>query len=196
MEELRCIIHYVRGLFAHATETWRALAEPDEPAANLEYMQRNFYYPLLGIGSLLIFILHGNGVMLNSPLKGDDPFSLEFALRGSVAFALSYFAGPRLATLMIGLFCNKLAAMQLDRRKLEVFVSYNMGLLIVFDMFCAFLPNLTFLTLMSVYVLYVAFEGIDNFMQITRMRGVLAVVSCASIYAAPHIIISIFRLFR
>ena len=63
MEELRCIIHYVRGLLAHPTETWKELSEPEQPAANLEYMQRNFYYPLLGVGTLLIFLLHGNGVM-------------------------------------------------------------------------------------------------------------------------------------
>ena len=43
MEELRCIIHYVRGLLAHPTETWKELSEPEQPAANLEYMQRNFY---------------------------------------------------------------------------------------------------------------------------------------------------------
>ena len=63
-------------------------------------------------------------------------------------------------------------------------------------MFCALLPNFTFLTLISMYVLYVAIEGVDNFMQIGRMRGVLAVVSCLSIYLSPHIILNIFGLFR
>lgn len=196
MEELRCIIHYVRGLLAHPTETWKELSDPEQPAANLDYMQRNFYYPLLGAGTLLISLLHGNGVMLRSPLPADAPFSLEFALRGAVAFALSYFAGPRLASLLISLFCSRLGGLELDRRRLEVFVTYNMGILILCDMFCALLPNFTFLTLISMYVLYVALEGVDNFMQIGRMRGVLAVVSCLSIYLSPHIILYIFGLFR
>ncbi|MBP5715897.1 MAG: hypothetical protein J6W69_02145 [Bacteroidales bacterium] len=196
MEELRCIIHYVRGLLAHPTETWKELSEPEQPAANLEYMQRNFYYPLLGVGTLLIFLLHGNGVMLRSPLPVDAPFSLEYALRGAVAFALSYFAGPRLASLIIALLCSRMAGMELERRRLEVFVSYNMGVLILCDMFCALLPNFTFLTLVSMYVLYVALEGVDNFMQIGRMRGMFAVISCVSIYLSPHVILYIFGLFR
>lgn len=76
-------------------------------------------------------------------------------------------------------------------------MSYTVSVLMLIDMVCAIVPNFTFLSMaMSLYVIYIAFEGVDNFLQVGQMRGIVAVVSCAAIYAAPHVILFIFGLFR
>ena len=158
----------------------------------MSVLQR-FRTPVAGIGGLWLAAPYAAWMVMMAVLS--QTASL-YALRGAVAFALSYFAGPRLASLIIALLCSRMAGMELERRRLEVFVSYNMGVLILCDMFCALLPNFTFLTLVSMYVLYVALEGVDNFMQIGRMRGMFAVISCVSSYLSPHVILYIFGLFR
>lgn len=179
------ILHYLRGLMAHPMEIWTELLDPKEPVSQSEYSIRHYYGPILGTGALLIFLLHGNGVMLRSKLPYDAPFNLEYAMKGMVSFALSYTAGPALAFVIIKSVCGALAAMRFDKNQLEIFILYNMSFLMACDMFCACFPSFTFLSFIGLYMLYIMLEGVDHYMKLGSGRGLFAMVAFLSIYFSP-----------
>lgn len=196
MEQLRFIIMIIKSLLSQPRETWMRLSDPNEKAHDSEYSFRTYYWPIMGVGALMIFILFGNGIMLRSKMTFDDPFSFEYAMKGMVNFTLSYFAGPTLASLVIGWACGKLAGMKFDKNQLEVFVLYNMSILMLCDMFCALLPTFTFLAVLKLYMLYIMLEGVDNFMKIERARGFFSTLSALAIYFSPDVIHRILAFFE
>ncbi len=196
MEQLRFIIQLIKGLLGEPRETWMRLSDPNEKAHDSEYSFRTYYWPIMGVGALLIFILFGNGIMLRSKMTFDDPFSFEYAMKGMVNFTLCYFAGPTCARIIIAAACGKLAGMKFDKNQLEVFVLYNMSILMMCDMFCALLPNFTFLSVLKLYMLYVMLEGVDNFMKIERARGLFSTISALTIYFSPDVIHRILAFFE
>ncbi len=195
MEEFRFIWKYVRDLLAHTEDTWRRLRNPDLPAAQPEYMLRTYYWPMMGVCSIFIFLLHGNGIMIDSPLAYGAPFSLELGMKGAVSFILGYTAGPTLAILLIReLFC-RLTQTPLNKDRLELLVYYSMSFLMLCDLFCSLLPSLTFLSLISLYVLYIVWLGTTELMDITdRLQRFFLVVACVAIYFSADIIQRILHL--
>jgi len=171
-------------------------SDPNEKAHDSEYSFRTYYWPLMGVGALLIFILFGNGMMLRSKMSFDDPFSFEYAMKGMVNFTLCYFAGPTLASILISWVCGALAGMKFDKNQLEVFVLYNMSILMLCDMFCACFYSFTFFVVLKLYFIYVMLEGVDNFMKIDKGRGLFSTVSALAIYFSPDVIHRILAYFE
>lgn len=196
MEQLRFIIQLIKGLLSLPRETWMRLSDPNEKAHDSEYSFRTYYWPIMGAGALLVFLLHGNGIMLRSKMTFDDPFSIEYAMKGMVNFTLCYFAGPMLSRIVISWACSRLAGMKFDKNQLDGFVLYNMSILMLCDMFCALLPSFTFLSMLKLYMLYVMMEGVDYFMKIERARGLFSTVSALAIYFSPDVIHRILAFFE
>lgn len=195
MEELRYILKYIRGLFAHTEETWERLAEPGIREAEIGYMTRFYYYPLMGFGALLIFILHGNGVMLHSKMTFDAPFNFEYAMKGMIAFALSYVASPTLARLLIQQIFTGLTRIPFEKEQLELFVHYSMSIVMVIDMFCSCLPYFTFLSFIGLYLINVVYLGAVSYLRLQNARGLFLVVSSLSIYFSPWLIQRVLSIF-
>lgn len=189
IEDLRIIFRYVRGFLAHTEETWRHLSEPDVPEAQTDYMLRKYYWPLVAFGALCIFLLHGNGVLLNSKLTYDAPFSLEYCMKGAVGFALKYVGGPTLAMLAIGQFFCRVTDTSIKKNNLEIFVYYSMSIVLLIDLFCSFMPTMKFLSFISLFVVYVVWIGSSEYLNIPRgLNGFFWVVSSVSIYFSPAFI--------
>lgn len=195
MEELRYILKYVRGLLTHTEETWTNLAEPETKEGQVEYMLRGYYWPLLGTGSLLIFILYGNGIFLNSKLPFDAPFNFEYAMKGLVSFATSYVVAPTLARLIIEQLYSLSVREKIEKDRLEIFVHYSMSIVMIIELFCACLPQFTFLTFIGVYLISIVYLGIVSYLKLTRHVGLLLLISSFSIYASPWIMQHLLALF-
>ncbi len=189
MEELRFIFTYVKDLLSHTEETWKRLRDPELPAAKTEYMLRNYYWPMMGVCAICIFLLHGNGIMLHSKLAYDAPFSLELGMKGAVSFILGYAAGPTLAILLIReVFCRFTQA-ELDKERLEIFVHYTMSVVMLINLFCSFLPTMTFLSFIGLYVIYIVWLGSSELMEIVeKQQRFFIVIASVAIYYSPKLI--------
>ena len=188
MEELRFILKYVYGLLSHTEEVWTRLTDAECKEGKVDYMLRCYYWPLMGVGALLIFLLHGNGVMLHSKLSFDSPFSFEYAMKGMVAFALSYAAGPTFARLLIQQLFSGVTKITIDKSQMEIFVHYCMSIVMLVDMLCACLPYFTFLSFIGLYVIYVLYLGTEHYLQLKMARGYFLTIAFVSIYFCPRLI--------
>lgn len=187
MEELRYIMKYLHGLFAHTEETWQHLSEPDVKEAELSYMTRYYYYPMMGVGTLLIFLLHGNGIMLHK-LPFDAPFNFEFAMKGAISFALSYVLSPTLARLIIEYLFSAMTRVTFDKQRLEVFTYYCMSVVMALSLFCSCLPNFTFLSFILLYAINVVYQGCDPYLHLPSNRGYFITVASAAVMFSPWLI--------
>lgn len=196
MEELRFILKYVSGLLSRTDETWTRLAEPDCKEGQADYMLRCYYWPMMGVGALIIFLLHGNGVMLHSKLPFDAPFSLEYAMKGMVAFVLSYAAGPTLARLLLQQCFSSLTHIHFDKNQIEVFVHYCMSIVMLVELLCACLPYFTFLSFIGLYVIYIVYVGTDVYLKLQTARNFFMTLAAAFIYFSPRIISGLLAIFE
>ena len=196
MEEIRFILKYVSGLLARTEETWANLTNPDCKEGEPDYMLRCYYWPLMGVGALIIFLLHGNGVMLHSKLPFDAPFSMEYAMKGMVAFALSYAAGPTFARLLIQQVYGSMTNVNLEKNQMEIFVHYCMSIVMLIDLLCSCLPYFTFLSFIGLYVIYVVYVGSDQYLQLKTARGFFLTIAFVCIYFCPKLICYILALFE
>lgn len=194
MEELRYIMKYLHGLFAHTEETWQHLSEPDVKEADLSYLTRCYYYPLMGVGTLLIFLLHGNGILLHKQ-PFDAPFNFEFAMKGAISFALSYVLAPSLAVLIIRqLFC-RLTRVKIEKQTLEVFAYYATSVVMVLTLFISCFPNFTFLSFIILYAINIVYQGTDPFLKVSVNRGYFITIASAAIIFSPWIIKYVLAIF-
>ena len=194
MEELRYIMKYLHGLFAHTEETWCHLSEPDVQEADLSYMTRCYYYPLMGVGTLLIFLLHGNGILLHKQ-PFDASFNFEFAMKGAISFALSYVLAPSLAVLVIKLLFCRLTGFKIEKQTLEVFAYYSTSVVMVLSLFCSCLPNFTFLTFILLYAINIVYQGSEPFLKVVVNRGYFITIASAAILFSPWVIKTVLAIF-
>ncbi|MBO7378439.1 MAG: hypothetical protein J6U31_01650, partial [Bacteroidales bacterium] len=112
-----------------------------------------------------------------------------------VSFILGYAAGPTLATLLIReLFC-RFTQSELNKERLEIFVYYSMSIVMLFDLFCSFLPTLTFLSFIGLYVIYIVWLGSSELMEVAdKQQRFFIVVAVVAIYCSPLLIQYILRL--
>ena len=172
------------------------LSDPNDKMHDADTAFRNCYAPLLGAGSLLIFVLHGKDYLPQHKLPFDAPFSIELAMKGMVGFALSYVCAPTLAYVLISSIYGKLAGVRFDKNQLQVFVMFNLSVLMVCDIISALIPILSFLSVLKIFMIYILFEGIDNYMRIEQGRWAFAFISALSLYASPYVINHLLNMFE
>ena len=197
MEEIRFILKYVYGLLAKTEEVWTRLSDPECKEGRNDYMMRYYYWPLMGVGCLLIFLLHGNGVMLHTKMTAfEASFSLEYAMKGMASFALGYAAGPILAGIIIKELYGRATNEQLDKNQLEIFVHYSMSIVMIFEMFCACLPYFTFLSFIGLYVIYIVYLGTSTYLKVQVSRGLFVTIAFLAIYFSPSALQFLLELFE
>ncbi|MBQ0057609.1 MAG: hypothetical protein KBT20_08130 [Bacteroidales bacterium] len=196
MTEIRYILRYVKDLLSDTEAVWIKLRDPNLREAQLDYMLRYYYWPMMAFASLCVFLLHGNGVMLNSKLAFDAPFSFEYALTGMVSFALGFAVGPSLAALVLRETFFRFTPIAIAKDQLELFVHYSMSITMVISLFCAFLPNLKFLTFLHLYLIYVVWLGAMSYLDLLTSiyQRVFTIVATAVIFYSPAILQYILRL--
>lgn len=187
MLELKYIFKYVRDLLTNTTDVWTRLRNDDKlNEGKFDYLFQHYYLPMMGVGAICIFLLYGLGFISHSVVLDDSGFDLEVGLKGMVLFVVAYISAVPLATLIIKETFDRLFEQDTEKNKLEVFAGYCVSLVMLVELVCAFLSQLSFLTFAGLYVIYVVWVGAALYLEIENRRlWFFTVVAFLSIYCAP-----------
>lgn len=196
MLELKYIFKYVRDLLAHTTDVWTRLHDDEKlNEGNNEYMFQHYYLPMMGVSAICIFLLYAWGIYPHQGIQILSSFDLGVGLKGMVLFVVAYISAVPLATLIIKETYGKLYERSLDKNRLEVFVGYCASLVMLVELVCAFMPQLSFLTFAGLYVIHVAWIGAALYLKIEdKHLWFFTVVAFLSIYGSPTAIKWLFTL--
>lgn len=179
MQQVKYIIKYLLSLVSEPEQTWKYLSEGDVDESKPDYVQTNYYLPLMGGVALGIFILVGWGI----------DFNIEKAMKGVVIFLAAYFAGPFLATAILRQVNRKAFKIELAEDKLQVFVAYCMGFLMIIQLLSAAFPTVKFISFSALYLFYIVWCASDMFFGITENnRWKFSALGFFIMWIAPKVI--------
>ena len=127
MQQLKYIIKYLLSLINDPEQTWKYLKDGDVDESKHEYMQNNYYLPLMGVVALFIFLKTGWG----------DRFDIETAIKAATSFAAAFFVGPILANVLMRQTYGRVMNFKFDNEKLNLFIGYSLSFLMLVRMFSA-----------------------------------------------------------
>ena len=127
MQQLKYIIKYLLSLINDPEQTWKYLKDGDVDESKHEYMQNNYYLPLMGVVTLFIFLKTGWG----------DTFDIETAIKAATSFAAAFFIAPILANVLMRQTYGKVMNFEFDNEKLNLFIGYSLSFLMLVRMFSA-----------------------------------------------------------
>jgi len=185
--ELKLIANTITGLMSHTEETWDRLAEGKCEESKSEYMMAHYYWPLFGVSALLVMLFIGCGGLFGD---GVASFNLEVGMKAAVEFVVIYGVGPMLINLVLDPIFRYSTAMPLKRDESIVFTHYTMSTLMVLEVCCSVFPNLEFLNVSKLYMIYIIAVGVDHFFKVEgrEQMAVVTVLFSALFFAAPQII--------
>lgn len=154
MQQLKYILKFLLSLINESQQTWNSLKDENANESKLEYMQTNYYLPMMGVVALLIFVLVGWG----------SPFDIEHAMKDAVSFLAAFFLSPYLANVVLRKAFAKFMNITFDKEKLQVFISYSLSYLMLVRLFTATFPHIKFLTFCSLYIFYIVWSASDVYM--------------------------------
>jgi len=185
--ELKYIATYINGLMSHTDETWDKLAEGTCEESKSDYMMAHYYWPLFGVSAVLILLLIGCGGLFGD---GVSSFNLEIGMKAMVEFVVIYGAGPMLITLILGPVFRYSTALPLKRDEAMLFTHYTMSTLMVLEVCCSVFPNLEFLNVSKLYMIYIIAVGVDHYFKVEgrEQMAVVTVLFSALFFATPQVI--------
>lgn len=187
--DIKYIVSYLHGFVFHTRQTWQRLKASPKEQLEVEYFRTHFYWPLLGVGALLIFIMYGNGYFATSNLAFDDPFSFEYAMKGVVKFAVPYALAPMLATLLVRDLGGKRLGIVFKETNLELFVTACVAIDMVIVVFCAFLPGFQFVRFLRLFVISVVVSGSREIVDVANEERTLFIIDVYfSIFASVWVL--------
>lgn len=179
MKQLKYIIKYLISLITNPEQTWNYLADEDVDEANPEYVQTNFYLPMLGVVSVFVFVINGWG----------SPFNLEHAMKSAIPFIVAYFASQYLSEFLMQKTYQKFKGSEFDKDRLNVLVLYGLSYLMLVALFTTLFPQIKFLSFCSIYLVYIVWASADKFMNIPLKDKVkFTAISFFIIWMSPAII--------
>lgn len=179
MQQVKYIVKYLLSLVSEPEQTWKFLSEGDVDESKPDYVQTNYYLPLMGAIAVGMFILSGWGLS----------FDIEKAMKAAVNFLAAYFAGPFLAQAVVKIVNNKWFQINLTETKLNVFVSYAMSFLMVIQLFSAAFPTVKFIQFSALYLFYIVWCASDQFFGIIETnRWKFTTAGFFIIWASPKVI--------
>lgn len=161
---------------------WGFLSKGKDPMSKTDFMQSNIFLPLLGVMSLAIFLIAG--------LSGEGFFDLQHAMTYMVPRLVAFFAGPYIAMFLLKEMLPAFFKMPSpDRDRLQLYVFYSTGFLMLVEVFVALIPSIKFLQLASYYLIYITWSGSFTLIRVEeKHRWVFGFVAFLVIYFAPSLI--------
>lgn len=179
VQQLKYIIRYLLSLINDPAQTWKYLTEEDVKESKPDYMQANYYLPMLGIVALLIFLMNGWGT----------PFNLEHAMKSAVTFLVAYFASPFLSVFLLRKTYGKYKPFNFDHDRLQVFVGYSLSFLMLVKLFSSSFPHIKFLAFCALYLFYIIWSASDVFFGIDEKdRWRFSAIAFFEIWLSPMMI--------
>lgn len=179
VQQLKYILKYLLSLINEPEQTWKYLKDGDVDESKPEYMQTNYYLPMMGVVAILLFLLRGWG----------SPFDMEHAMKAAVSFLAAYFLGPFLANVLLQKTYGKMMNFSFDKDRLQVFIGYCMSFLMLVKLFSASFPHIKFLTFCALYVFYIVWSASDVYFGVAEKdRWRFTAVASFSVWLSPYII--------
>lgn len=179
VQQLKYILKYLLSLINEPEQTWNYLKDGDVDESKPDYMQNNYYLPMMGVVALLLFLMKGWGT----------PFDIEHAMKTVVSFLAAFFLSPYLASFLLNQTYGRMKQMEFDKDKLQIFVGYCLSFLMLVNLFSASFPTIKFLTFCSLYLFYIIWCASDVFMGIEeKERWKFTAIAFFMIWLSPIII--------
>lgn len=188
MDKAKYIVKYLISLTTQPEQTWLFLAKGEVEESKPQYMQTNYYLPLIGFMSLFIFVVSGLG--------GEEGFSLQRGMTSMVPATVAYFVGPYLAMFVLRelLATNLFKMRQPDHDRLQLYVFYSSSYLVLVEMAAALLPSIAFIRLAAYYLIYITWTGAYTMIRVEEnRRWMFGFLAFAVIYISPSIVIRILQ---
>lgn len=166
MLKLKYIFRILVSLVTNPSETWSYLSTADSAETKTEYMFRNFYYPLLGIMSVIVLISNGFTMSLE-----DESFSLQQGMTQMVPVLVAYFVGPYLSQSALKFILRfGFHLPDPDKTRLTLFIFYCTGFLMAVESIIAIFPGIQFLMFFRLYVVYLTWSASSNYIAVSETR--------------------------
>lgn len=190
MDRAKYIIKFLILLVYQPKELWNYLSGGDVEEVSPDYVQRNYYVPLLGCMALEVFLCEG----FHSPDKSLT-FDLQFGMMQMVPRLVAFFVGPYVAQLLIKeLLVNFFKVPRPSKERIHLFVFYSTSFLIALEMLLSFLPSIRFFWFIVLYLLYITWTGSGTFIRVgDNHRWVFGLTSAVVIYYSSHLLINILQ---
>lgn len=193
MKQIKYIVGFLISLATEPEQTWTALAKGNTADSRTDYMQHNYYFPLLGFMSLMVFLFGG----LYETADG-ELFNLQRAMMMMVPPLVGFFVGPYLAVFIIRpLLVNFLHVPNPDSTRLQLFVFYSTSFLVALQAVIAVLPSIRFLQFVAYYLVYITWCGSSIYIRVEQgKRWFFGFASFLIIYMSPDVVMRLLRLFQ
>lgn len=179
MQQLKYIIKYLLSLLNEPEQTWKYLKDGDVKEAKLDYMQTNYYLPMMGVVAVCLFLMAGWG----------KTFNIEHAMKTAVSFVAGFFLAPYLASVLLEKTYGRIMKYTFDKDRLQLFVGYSLSFLMLVRLFSASFPHIKFLTFCSLYIVYIIWCAADVYVGIgEKDRWKFTTTAFFEIWLSPIII--------
>lgn len=188
MNQIKYIVRILLPLISQPEQTWQFLAKSRGDETRPDAMQKNFFLPLLGYMSLVVFLC----AAFRSPENG-VMFDYQYGMKQLVPVLIAYFLGPILAVMLLTICLRHVFHMpNPDKNRVQLFVYYSTSFLIALEMLESIIPSIRLLSLIFVYLLYITFCGSVVYIRVAPNRRWMAgLISFAIISVCPSLIINI-----
>ena len=148
-------------------------------------MMWNYFYPLLGFMSLVIFLFAG----WRSP-NPEVSFDFQYAMTKMIPVLVAYFLGPYLALVLIKLTLIHIFELpNPDKDRLTNFVFYSTSFLMAIEMLMAVFPAIRFFEFIALYLIYITWNGSHIYIRVAEQRRWLfGFMSFLIIFFSPSLI--------
>lgn len=188
MEQLKYILKYLLSIITNPDQTWSYLDDLDLPEAKLDYMQRNYYYPLLAVASAAVLVF-GCFYAYDSLNNMAVQEAVSTGMKAMVPFLVAYFVSPFIIVRLIKEVSLWMDFGAFDSRKLEVFVGYAISYIIFIEVVCAVLPRIRLILYAAVYLVYIVWNASSLYLKVQEHhRWTFSVIVSGIIYFVPFVI--------
>ena len=188
MEQARYILRFLILLISHPQQLWEYLTTDGVEESKPDYVQRKYFFPLLGFMALVIFLCEG--FHHASP---DTAFDLQFGMTKMVPCLVAFLVGPYLAMMLLKELLVRFYKMSHpNSARIHLFVLYSTSFLMALEMLLAFIPSIRFFSFIVVYLIYITWTGSTSIIRIQEHhRWVFGFLSAVIIYFSSHLLITI-----
>ena len=185
MNQFKYIVKFLIALISQSDQAWSYLATAETKESKPDYMLWNYYYPLLGFMSLVIFLCAGS----RNP-SPEVSFDFQYGMTKMVPVLVAYFIGPYLALILIKQVLVHLFELpNPDKNRLIIFVFYSTSFLVALEMLMAVMPAIRFFQFIALYLVYITWNGSHTYIRVAeKRRWLFGFVSFLVIYFSPSVV--------
>lgn len=186
MKQLKYIVRILLPLISRPEQMWQFLATSRGEETKPDAMQKQFFLPLLGYMSLIVFLC----AAFRSP-DAAVSFDYQYGMKQMLPLLIAYFVGPLVAAMVFNVALRHLFGLpNPDKDRVQLFVFYCTSFLMAIEILVALIPSIRFFSLIFIYLVYITFSGITTYIRVNQnRRWIVGFISFLVIWSCPSLII-------